>query len=892
MKKYFAKIDSGYFLAALLPIIGIIPTFGSGIIKTADGPLHVQRIYAMSLMLAEGDLWPRWITYFHLGYGYPIFNYYPPGVFHLGGILVLLGMSATTAFTVVSAFAWIVGSVGTYGLTRSFLPGHAAILSAMIWAYAPSRLFEVWNQGSLPQMMASALIPWLLWGIIKVAENPTRRNLLAIALPLAGIILTHQPITIITALFVVPSALILPLWSAYRARQTPVKKLLYMAGGLMLGVGLAALFLLPIVAELRYVAASQTPSDAASYLRSNFLQPSQLFIQPPNIDMTDLRFDMPPTMGVIGIILAVAGLLTLVIKRHFGLALMLIAGLMFSIFMLLPISLPLWESIPYLVQLRFPERFLRMGVVFVAVAGGASILILPKRWQGIGLGCAMTAVLVTALPTIYPSRSFINWDRLSALTLINMEIDDHIWGTTSYNEFNPIWGDRIAFDNPPDLETYADDPLTIRVWQTDKQQLPDDSIQQINRNTVSIDMPEARPLRFRQYYFPGWTATLNGNSIPVYAEQAFGMLSVDLPAGKHTIQLTYEGTLVQKIGTLISLVSLGITLLIALYPAPMRTNLPAQEYLKYRPAMVIAAALLFFSVVNTAYISPQTSWFRYQSPPDNPVYMQSKIAVPFGNIIQLEGYTLNQESVTPGEILNIELFWRPLHDIDAEYRPIVQFVNLSASSSWAVSEPFFPGNGKTSDYPLNRFTSDNHMLQIPESTPPYVGRILVAMVHAQTGERLILSDGSDHLLLEPIIRVRGDGAPAKHLLDYNLGGAIELWCTSVTENAAEYDIDLYWHITQPMDQDYTLFIHGLDRDNQILEQNDAVPLHGDYPTSFWLPGQTLVDSYTLPRDPNIQQIAVGLYHADEPRLVVTKSGQPVPDDRILLPLVPMDCQAN
>jgi 6-pyruvoyl-tetrahydropterin synthase related domain len=891
MKKYFAKVDPGYLLAALLPIIGIIPTIGSGIIKTADGPLHVQRIYAMSLMLGQGDLWPRWIPYFHLGYGYPIFNYYPPGVFHLGGFLVLLGLSATAAFTVISALAWVVGSIGTYGLARSFLPGRGAILSAMIWAYAPSRLFEIWNQGSLPQMMAAALIPSLFWGMVKVAESPTRHKLLAIALPLVGIILTHQPMTVIAALFIVPSALILPLWSARRARQMTGKRLIYMAGGLMLGVGLAAIFLLPIAAELRYVAASQTPSDAANYLRNNFLQPSQLFMQPAIIDLRDLRFDMPPTMGIIGVILAAAGLLALVVKRRFGLALMLVAGFAFSVFMLLPVSLPLWKSIPYLIQLRFPERFLRIGVIFVAIAGGASILLLPRRWQGVGLGCAMTAVLVAALPTIYANRPFINWDKLSALTLINMEIDDHIWGTTSYNEFNPVWGDRIAFDHPPDLETYLDDPLTIRLWQTDIQQA-DRSFQRNSGDTVSIDSPEAGALRFRQYYFPGWTAMLDGKPIPVYAEQAFGLLTVDLPAGQHTIQVQYEGTSIQKVGTLISLVSVGITLLIAVYPTTLHEKLSVQKSLGYRPTRVIAAAVIAFAFVNTVYIAPHTLWFRYQSPPDDPVYMKSKTAVPFGGLFQLEGYTLNQDRVTPGETLNVILFWRPLSKIDREYRPIVQFVNLSTSISWAVSEPFSPGGGKTSSYPVNRFSSDNHMLQIPASTPPFVGRMLVAMVDVQTGERLRLPDGSDHLLLEPIIRVRGSGPTAKQLMSYNVGGAIELWCASVTADDAEYHIELYWHVMQPVDQNYTLFVHGLGSENQILEQNDAVPLNGDYPTSLWLPGQTLVDSYTLPRNPHISQIAVGLYRDSEPRLAVTQDGQRVADDRVLLPIAPNACQSN
>ncbi|MBZ0288363.1 MAG: hypothetical protein K8I30_12170, partial [Anaerolineae bacterium] len=135
MKRWFATLDKGFLLAALLPLTGILPSFSAdGVIRTADGILHTHRIYAMSTLLAHGNLWPRWVPWFHLGYGYPIFNFYPPGVFYLGGLLGLSGLSIPLAFNLVAALAWILGSVGTYGLARRSLPGAGALLAAMIWS--------------------------------------------------------------------------------------------------------------------------------------------------------------------------------------------------------------------------------------------------------------------------------------------------------------------------------------------------------------------------------------------------------------------------------------------------------------------------------------------------------------------------------------------------------------------------------------------------------------------------------------------------------------------------------------------------------------------------------------------------------------------------------------
>jgi uncharacterized membrane protein len=413
LKRWFADFDKGFLVAALLPLIGILPSFSAeGVIRTADGILHTHRIYAMSTLLAHGNLWPRWVPYFHLGYGYPIFNFYPPGVFYLGGLLSLLGLSIPLAFSIVAALAWILGSVGTYGLARRLLPGTGALLAAMIWSYAPSRLFEVWDQGSLPQMMAAALVPWTLWGILAAAEKPTRRNVVRIALPFAGIILCHQPITLIGGLFLGPAALILPLIHVPRDWRSLFRRWLATLGGMALSVGLAAIFLIPLAAELKYVRASDQASDVIAYLTSNFLQPSEIFAQPPAMDLTDLRFELPTTLGLVGGIFGVLGIAGLIRAKKYRWALGLGAAMAFALFMMVRMSLPVWEVVPFMAQLRFPERFLRVAVVFLALIGGASLWLLPRRWQTIGLALAMAVVLVGALPMVYPNQSCITMKKM------------------------------------------------------------------------------------------------------------------------------------------------------------------------------------------------------------------------------------------------------------------------------------------------------------------------------------------------------------------------------------------------------------------------------------------------------------------------------------------------
>jgi len=164
---------------------------------------------------------------------------------------------------------------------------------------------------------------------------------------------------------------------------------------------------------------------------------------------------------------------------------------------------------------------------------------------------------------------------------------------------------------------------------------------------------------------------------------------------------------------------------------------------------------------------------------------------------------------------------------------------------------------------------------------------MVQMFDAETDAPLRLPDGSDRLLLDTVIHVDVPAADAIKRLDYTFGNGIELWCKSVEQRGDELDITLYWHAAAEVNQDLTTFVHGLDDSGAIVEQADKPPII-DYPTSYWRRGQTLASHYTLPANPKIQSITVGLYNADT-RLTVTDDGEPLPDNRVILPLLPSDC---
>jgi hypothetical protein len=77
------------------------------------------------------------------------------------------------------------------------------------------------------------------------------------------------------------------------------------------------------------------------------------------------------------------------------------------------------------------------------------------------------------------------------------------------------------------------------------------------------------------------------------------------------------------------------------------------------------------------------------------------------------------------------------------------------------------------------------------------------------------------------------------------------------------DITATWSAQQPILRPYTLFIHVLDAQGQLVAQSDGMALNGTWPTTCWQPQYAFTDQYhlTLPADiaPGDYRLSLGFY---------------------------------
>jgi len=63
-------------------------------------------------------------------------------------------------------------------------------------------------------------------------------------------------------------------------------------------------------------------------------------------------------------------------------------------------------------------------------------------------------------------------------------------------------------------------------------------------------------LAIRTFYFPGWKAWVDGAEVPIGVQDKTGAILIDVPAGKHSVELKFTDTWPRKAGWIISIATL------------------------------------------------------------------------------------------------------------------------------------------------------------------------------------------------------------------------------------------------------------------------------------------------------------------------------------------------
>ncbi|GEM_PF-197918 len=270
----------------------------------------------------------------------------------------------------------------------------------------------------------------------------------------------------------------------------------------------------------------------------------------------------------------------------------------------------------------------------------------------------------------------------------------------------------------------------------------------------------------------------------------------------------------------------------------------------------------------------------------------------FADELILLGY--DQPSfVRPNGQATLSLYWQRLREGNTNYDIALRTVDENGKVVWQESLPPLFGEHPTSRWEVGQIVQTSHDLTMP-ATAGEVG-LLVGLSLPDSDQMLPvrshwLATASEWCPLRSI-QIRSTppaGGPAVNfdnrilLLGYDLDPSASSGHRRRELRPGEaLELSLTWQCLKRMDEDYTVFVHILDKEQQIWGQEDVWPVHGTYPTSQWKEGEIIEDihsvrlSYEAP--PGEYQIEVGLYLLSTmARLRVLDEEMRVVDDKVII----------
>lgn len=549
----YPRLDSHFFILLTFCAFALAPLTAPGYFTLAHDARHsVYFLQMFDMTVRDGAWYPRWAADMVFGYGYPLWLILAPIPFFAGEAFHLIGFDLVSAVKLVDGLA-VFGSALTMYLfsSRALANKNAALVAAIAYVYIPYHIVDLYVRAAQAELVAFVFPPLIFWAFHRLAEETSARTIALAACAYAGLLLAHVQ----TAIFFTPIIGLYLLFLLFTHTNNKLRLMLYASLALALALGLAAIFFLPVLFELKYLTTSPLSGGFFDF-RKHFLNANQLlspfwgfgYAGENGNDQFSLQLGLIPTLltlvAVWGITHARGAL-----RAHSAFFALILAA---TVFAMLPLSANLWEPFAGIVGFaQFPWRLLSVAVFALAFLSGAAMNALD---DSLDLAPALAVILVfvvASFPLARPQHTdaVFNYQTQMEFEVKDRELlGDTIWMTGERPQDSPLVEQYIAGEKLT-RAIALDEGVTVETIRYGGQ-------------SVEARVESNAPARVMFYtrYFPGWTATLDGQRIAIepYGEQ--GLILARVPAGSHTLAIRFEDTPIRQIGATIS----GISLLIAL----------------------------------------------------------------------------------------------------------------------------------------------------------------------------------------------------------------------------------------------------------------------------------------------------------------------------------------
>lgn len=512
--------------------------------------LQMLRQRAMEECILDLQIPCRWTPHMGYGFGFPLFNYYPPLPYMVGELFRIVGFSYVDTVKLVFLLSFILSGITMYLLSREFFGRLGGLLSSIFYIWAPYHAVDVYVRGAMNESWALVWFPLILWSSYRLINYAQFRYIVILALSFFALFTSHNLMVLIFSPFFAGWVLI---W-LLKVRSWFTLPQLIISG--VWSFGLAAFFTLPVFLEQKLVHVETLVQGYYEYI-AHFASANQILFSrfwdygPSVWQAKDDRmsFQIGHLHWVLPIFILTFLMWRLVKYKKIDNIIMAFGYLFvvgwFSAFLVHSRSTQIWlefESILKFVQ--FPWRFLTLVILSFSFCIGSLVLLFKSSKKNLTFYwvCVVSVFLI-----------IINFDYFKPEWMGPVTDQEKFSGvawdlqqTAGIYDYLPI-GASTAPKSPQKgiaVITEGVGSITNTIQKTNFAQFTANIKSDIAITEIGI------------FQFPGWTAYVNGERAETYiGDDEWGRMHIDLPNGEHQVILKLENTPVRTIGNIGSLIS-------------------------------------------------------------------------------------------------------------------------------------------------------------------------------------------------------------------------------------------------------------------------------------------------------------------------------------------------
>ena len=530
---------------------------------THDLGLHLGQMKSFYAGLAAGEIYPRWEEDTNQGYGAPTTSFYPPGIYFLTSALYVFIHNWTWVILMFQLLAMAASASAIYTYARRLISPPAACVAMAAYAFFPYHLLDQYQRGAMAELLTFVWMPLILLfteRLFREGEGSARNregqidgtfvgsggqgttaqsthvllNVIGLTLSYGAFLWTHPPtafqFTLALGLFVIILTIHHRDW----------KGALRVAGGMILALGLSAVYLYPAAVEqnlIRHEVIEQDWPYHETYVfaRADYTKENPEFFR--RID--DIWIFGTVAMGAGAIVLFTLKTRGQGVSRRFKEHLVwwsVLGG--FTCFMMTRASAPLGRRIPEIEIGVFSWRMLAITALIVALLAGAAIEAARdahrEKRKSKCIAFSSLAVLMTLGSAVFSIRT----------------VAAPMWGAVRFEpdsqHLNDIIIPRTApanIEGLPTIERVAlangNGRVSIEQWKPE-------------HRVLRLTLNKADEVRIRTFNYPGWTATVDNRRAAIATDRELGIMVLRLPAGTHHVVLDYSDTPPRRLGNRIT----------------------------------------------------------------------------------------------------------------------------------------------------------------------------------------------------------------------------------------------------------------------------------------------------------------------------------------------------